>query len=149
MAAGCGWPRPVVDQAIGLAVQERDLEVAGAGKMFSKQVSSSTAELLEMEADLAKRDVRTDHSLHGRRATGYPHQTGKLMLPHPGRLAARDHAGTSARASPRPKLRENTRSSSGEIKRLSADLGPAAIAKQLGVARSTVYRLLGKALPLG
>jgi DNA invertase Pin-like site-specific DNA recombinase len=79
-----------------LAVQERDLEVAGAGKMFSKQVSSvakrdchnewlahlrggdvlmvakpdrrarSTAELLEMEADLAKRDVRTDHSLHGR-----------------------------------------------------------------------------------
>jgi DNA invertase Pin-like site-specific DNA recombinase len=94
-----------------LAVQERDLEVAGAGKMFSKQVSSvakrdchnewlahlrggdvlmvakpdrrarSTAELLEMGADLAKRDVRTDHSLHGRRATGYPHQTGKLMLP--------------------------------------------------------------------
>jgi hypothetical protein len=41
----------------------------------------STAELLEMGADLAKRDVRTDHSLHGRRATGYPHQTGKLMLP--------------------------------------------------------------------
>ena len=67
-----------------MAVQERDLEVAGAGKMFSKQVSSvakrdchnewlahlrggdvlmvakpdrrarSTAELLEMEADLAK-----------------------------------------------------------------------------------------------
>ena len=83
MAAGCGWPRPVVDQAIGWAVQERDLEVAGAGKMFSKQVSSSTAGLLEMEADLAKHDVRTDHSLHGRRATGYPHQTGKLMLPHP------------------------------------------------------------------
>ena len=40
MAAGCGWPRPVVDQAIGLAVQERDLEAAGAGKMFSKRVSS-------------------------------------------------------------------------------------------------------------
>jgi DNA invertase Pin-like site-specific DNA recombinase len=36
-----------------------------------------------------------------------------------------------------------------EIKRLSADLGPAAIAKQLGVARSTVYRLLGQASPLG
>jgi DNA invertase Pin-like site-specific DNA recombinase len=36
-----------------------------------------------------------------------------------------------------------------EIKRLSADLGPAAIAKQLGAARSTVYRLLGQASPLG
>jgi DNA invertase Pin-like site-specific DNA recombinase len=36
-----------------------------------------------------------------------------------------------------------------EIKRLSADLGPAAIAKQLDVAHSTVYRLLGQALPLG
>jgi DNA invertase Pin-like site-specific DNA recombinase len=36
-----------------------------------------------------------------------------------------------------------------EIKRLPADLGPAAIAKQLGVARSAVYRLLGQASPLG
>ena len=32
-----------------------------------------------------------------------------------------------------------------EIRRLSASMGPAAIAKQLGVARSTVYRLLGQA----
>ena len=31
----------------------------------------------------------------------------------------------------------------GEIKRLSAEMGPAAIAKQLGIARSSVYRLLG------
>ena len=31
-----------------------------------------------------------------------------------------------------------------EIKHLSANLGPAAIAKQLGIARSTVYRLLGR-----
>jgi DNA invertase Pin-like site-specific DNA recombinase len=29
-----------------------------------------------------------------------------------------------------------------EIRRLSAELGPAAIAKRLGVARSSVYRLL-------
>jgi DNA invertase Pin-like site-specific DNA recombinase len=36
-----------------------------------------------------------------------------------------------------------------EITRLSADLGPAAMAKQLGVACSTVYRLLGQASPLG
>ena len=36
-----------------------------------------------------------------------------------------------------------------EIKRLSADLGSAAIAKQLGVAQSTVCRLLGQASPLG
>jgi hypothetical protein len=43
MAAWCGWPRPVVDQAIGLAVQERDLEVAGAGKMFSKFPVSPSA----------------------------------------------------------------------------------------------------------
>ncbi len=30
-----------------------------------------------------------------------------------------------------------------EIKRLSTEMGPAAIAKHLGVARSTVYRLMG------
>jgi DNA invertase Pin-like site-specific DNA recombinase len=29
-----------------------------------------------------------------------------------------------------------------EVKRLSATMGPAAIAKQLGVARSSVYRML-------
>jgi IS30 family transposase len=29
-----------------------------------------------------------------------------------------------------------------QIRRLTATMGPAAIAKQLGVARSTVYRLL-------
>jgi DNA invertase Pin-like site-specific DNA recombinase len=29
-----------------------------------------------------------------------------------------------------------------EIRRLTATMGPAAIAKQLGIARSTVYRLL-------
>ena len=33
----------------------------------------------------------------------------------------------------------------GEIRRLSESMGPAAIAKHLGVARSTVYRLLGQA----
>ena len=38
--------------------------------------------------------------------------------------------------------------STAELLEMEADLGPAAIAKQLGVARSTVYRLLGKALPL-
>jgi DNA invertase Pin-like site-specific DNA recombinase len=31
-----------------------------------------------------------------------------------------------------------------EIKRLSADMGPAAIAKHLGIARSSVYRLLSE-----
>jgi DNA invertase Pin-like site-specific DNA recombinase len=31
-----------------------------------------------------------------------------------------------------------------EIRRLTATMGPAAIAKQLGVARSTVYRLLDR-----
>jgi DNA invertase Pin-like site-specific DNA recombinase len=30
-----------------------------------------------------------------------------------------------------------------EIKRLSAEMGPAAIAKRLGIAGSSVYRLLG------
>ena len=30
-----------------------------------------------------------------------------------------------------------------EIRRLSAEMGPAAIAKHLGIARSSVYRLLG------
>jgi DNA invertase Pin-like site-specific DNA recombinase len=32
-----------------------------------------------------------------------------------------------------------------EIRHLTATMGPAAIAKQLSVARSTVYRLLGQA----
>ena len=30
-----------------------------------------------------------------------------------------------------------------QIKRLRAEMGPAAIAKRLGIARSSVYRLLG------
>jgi DNA invertase Pin-like site-specific DNA recombinase len=30
-----------------------------------------------------------------------------------------------------------------EIKRMPAEMGPAAIAKRLGIARSSVYRLLG------
>ena len=30
-----------------------------------------------------------------------------------------------------------------EIKRLAATMGPAAIAKELGIARSSVYRLIG------
>jgi DNA invertase Pin-like site-specific DNA recombinase len=186
MATGCGWPRPVVDQAIGLAVQERDLEVARE-KMFSKQVSSvakrdchnewlahlrggdvlmvakpdrrarSTAELLEMEADLSKRDVRTDHSLHGRPAAGYPHQTGKLMLPILAGVATwereimleHQRAGIAKAKAERRYKGRPAHIDAAEVKRLSADLGPAAIAKQLGVARSTVYRLLGQASPLG
>ena len=32
----------------------------------------------------------------------------------------------------------------GEIKRLSGELGPAAIAKKLGIARSSVYRVLDR-----
>ena len=37
----------------------------------------------------------------------------------------------------------------GEMKRCRPSWVPAATAKQLGVARSTVYRLLGQASPLG
>jgi DNA invertase Pin-like site-specific DNA recombinase len=32
--------------------------------------------------------------------------------------------------------------SAAEVKRLAATMGPAAIAKQLGIARSSVYRLM-------
>jgi hypothetical protein len=66
-----------------------------------------------------------------------------------GQYLVRAQAGEDCRRRRRCQRYGAQRYRPGEIQCLSADLGPAAIAKQLGVARSTVYRLLGKAVPLG
>jgi len=175
------------DLAAGLAVQERDLKAAGAGKVFSEQVSSvaerdrlneclaylregdvlmvtkpdrlarSTAELLAMEADLSKREVGLIILSMGGERLDTRNPTSKLILTILAGVATwereimleRQREGIAkAKAEGKYKGRP-AHIDAAEIKRLSADLGPAAIAKQLGVARSTVYRLLGQASPLG
>ena len=99
-----------IDQAAGLAAQERDLEAAGAQRIFGEQVSStakrtklaeclaflregdvltvtkpdrlarSTAELLSIEADLSKRGIGLVVLSMGGERLDTRNPTSKLML---------------------------------------------------------------------
>ena len=117
------------DQTAGLAAQERDLRAAGADKVFTEQVSSvgtrkalkecleyvrsgdalvvtkpdrlarNTAELLTIEADLAKRGIGLVVLSMGGERLDTRNPTSKLMLTILGRcghLGTRDHAGAPA-----------------------------------------------------
>src|SRR3978361_1407871 len=168
------------DQAAGLAAQERDLAAAGATKMFTEQVSSiakrdrlaeclvflregdvlmvtkpdrlarSTAELLAIEADLAKRKIGLVILSMGGERLDTRNPTSKLMLTILAGVATwereimleRQREGI-AKAKSEGKYKGRPASiDAGEIKLLTGTMGPAAIAKHLGIARSTVYRLL-------
>jgi DNA invertase Pin-like site-specific DNA recombinase len=140
------------DQTAGLDAQQRDLKAAGCERVFSEKVSSvsaraklaeclgflrqgdvlivtkpdrlarSTAELLTIEADLSKRGVHL------------------IVLSMGGeRLDTRN-----PKAEGRYKGRKPTVALQVDvIRKLRADgLGPAMIARQLGVARSSIYRML-------
>src|ERR1700712_3712420 len=169
-----------LDQTANLAGQERDLIAAGAEKMFTEQVSSvskrdrladclaflregdvlmvtkpdrlarSTAELLAIEADLAKRKVGLVVLSMGGERLDTRNPTSKLMLTILAGVATwereimleRQREGI-AKAKAEGKYKGRLASINGaEIKRLTTTMGPAAIAKHLGIARSTVYRLL-------
>ena len=118
------------------------------------RLARSTAELLTIEVDLATRGVGLIVlSMEGERLdTRNP--TSKLMLTILAGVATwereimleRQREGiAAAKAEGRYKGRSAS-IDAAEIKRLAATMGPAAIAKQLGIARSSVYRLMDAAV---
>ena len=113
------------------------------------RLARSATELLAIEADLSKRGVGRVVLKHGRRAAGHP--TSKLMLSILAGVATwereimleRQREGIAkAKAAGKYKSRPVS-IDAAQIRQLRATLGPAAIAKQLGIARSSVHRALG------
>jgi DNA invertase Pin-like site-specific DNA recombinase len=172
------------DQKAGLAAQERDLQAAGAEKIFSEQVSSvaqraalkacleflregdvlvvtkpdrlarSTAALLTIEADLSKRGIGLVVLSMGGEKLDTRNPTSKLMLTILAGVATwereimleRQREGIAkAQADGKYKGRSPTVARQAiAIRALHASgIGPSHIARQLGVARSSVYRVLG------
>src|SRR3954468_4545452 len=156
------------DQTAGLAGQERDLAAAGATKLFTEQVSSvakrtklaeclaflregdvlmvtkpdrlarSTAELLGIQADLAKRGVGLVVLSMGGERLDTRNPTSKLMLTILAGVATwereimleRQREGI-AKAKAEGKYKGRPRSiDAAEIARMAEAMGPAAIAKQ-------------------
>src|SRR5580692_11453239 len=172
------------DQTAGLAGQKRDLQAAGADKVFSEQVSSigqrkalreclefmrqgdalvvtrpdrlarSTAELLAIEADLSKRDIGLIVLSMGGERLDTRNPTSKLMLTILGGVATwereimleRQREGIAkAKGEGKYKGRKPTVALQAELIRTAIAAGekPAHVARRLGVARSSVYRMLG------
>jgi DNA invertase Pin-like site-specific DNA recombinase len=168
------------DQAAGLAAQERDLRAAGAERIFAEKVSSvaqrgalaeclaylrdgdalmvtkpdrlarSTAELLAIEADLAKRHIGLVVLSMGGERLDTRNPTSKLMLTILAGVATwereimleRQREGIAAAKAAGKYKGRPVSIEAAEIKRLAATMTPTAIAKHLGIARSSVYRLL-------
>jgi DNA invertase Pin-like site-specific DNA recombinase len=119
------------------------------------RLARSTAELLAIEADLSKRGVGLVVLSMGGERLDTRNPTSKLMLTILAGVATwereimleRQREGI-AKAKGEGKYKGRPASIDvAEIKRLTATMGPAAIAKQLGIARSTVYRLLEQTGP--
>ena len=170
------------EQAAGLLAQERDLQAAGAGRIFSEQVSSvaqraglagclaflrdgdtlvvtkpdrlarNTAELLTIEAALSKRGIGLVILSMGGERLDTRNPTSKLMLTILGGVATwerevmleRQREGIAqAKAEGKYKGRPPAKAEArAEVAKLAASIGPAAAARKLKMARSTVYRLL-------
>ena len=114
------------------------------------RLARSLPELLTIEADLTKRAVGFVIQSMGLDTRNGSNPTARLMLSVLGAVAQfereilleRQREGIAkAKAEGRYKGRPPS-IDVAEIKRLSAEMGPAAIAKHLGIARSSVYRLL-------
>ncbi len=169
-----------VEQAAGLAAQDRDLKAAGAHRIFSEQVSSvavrsrlaeclaflregdalvvtkpdrlarNTAELLRIEGDLAERGIGLVVLSMGGERLDTRNPTSKLMLTILGGVATwerevmleRQREGIAAAKAEGKYKGRPVSIDRAEVARLSASMGPAAIAKKLGIARSSVYRML-------
>ena len=115
------------------------------------RLARSTQELLTIEADLAKRGVGLIVLSMGGEKLDTRNPTSKLMLTILAGVATWEReimlerqregiakAKSEGRYKGRPRSIDAT-----EVKRMKdAGIGPAAIAKQLGVARSSIYRLL-------
>jgi DNA invertase Pin-like site-specific DNA recombinase len=172
-----------VDQKAGLDAQVRDLRAAGVEKVYREQVSSmgrrdalrrcldylregdalvvtkpdrlarSTAALLTIEADLAKRGIGLVVLSMGGERLDTRNPTSKLMLTILAGVATwereimleRQREGIAkAKAEGKYKGRKPTVARQAAQIRLmhGAGVGPSEIARRLGVARSSVYRML-------
>jgi DNA invertase Pin-like site-specific DNA recombinase len=114
------------------------------------RLARSTAELLIIEADLSKRGVSLVVLSMGGERLDTRNPTSKLMLTILAGVATwereimleRQREGIAkAKAAGKYKGRPVSIDAT-QVKRLSVEMGPAAIAKRLGIARSSVYRLL-------
>jgi DNA invertase Pin-like site-specific DNA recombinase len=173
------------DQNTGLDAQIRDLKAAGCEKIFWEQVSSvaerkqltacldylreddtlmvtkpdrlarSTADLLALEADLAKRGVALVVQSMGLDTRGNGSiSTTRLQLTILAAVAQfereimleRQREGIqAAKLAGKYKGRPADTKKHAEIKRLHAEgVGPAQIAQQLNIARSNVYKVIGE-----
>ena len=115
------------------------------------RLARSTTELLAIEADLSKRGVGLVVLSMGGERLDTRNPTSKLMLTILAGVATwereimleRQREGIAkAKADGKYKGRPVS-IDAAQIRQLRATLGPAAIAKKLGIARSSVYRVLG------
>jgi DNA invertase Pin-like site-specific DNA recombinase len=127
----------------------RDGDVLAVSK--PDRLARSTAELLTIEADLSKRGIGLIVLSMGGERLDTRNPTSKLMLTILAGVAAwereimleRQREGI-AKAKAEGKYKGRPASiNATEVKTLAATMGPAAIAKHLGIARSSVYRMLG------
>ena len=114
------------------------------------RLARSTTELLAIEADLSKRGVGLVVLSMGGERLDTRNPTSKLMLTILAGVATwereimleRQREGIAkAKAAGKYKGRPVS-IDAAQIRQLRATLGPAAIAKKLGIARSSVYRVL-------
>ena len=114
------------------------------------RLARSTAELLTIEADLTKRGIGLIILSMGGERFDTRNPTSKLMLTILAGVAAwereimleRQREGI-AKAKAEGKYKGRPKAIDAEqVKALAATMGPAAIAKHLGIARSSVYRML-------
>ena len=114
------------------------------------RLARSTAELLAIEADLSKRGIGLVVLSMGGERLDTRNPTSKLMLTILAGVATwereimleRQREGIAkAKAEGKYKGRPSS-IDPAEVARLAETMGPAAIAKRLGIARSSVYRVL-------
>src|SRR4051812_4675689 len=115
------------------------------------RLARSTAELLTIQADLAKRGIGLIVLSMGGERLDTRNPTSKLMLTILAGVATwereimleRQREGIAkAKAAGKYKGRP-TSIDAAQVAKLAESMRPAAIARELGIARSSVYRLLG------
>src|SRR3954464_7746058 len=154
-AAGC---EKVFSEQVSSVAQRNKLQACldfireGDALVVTKpdRLARSTAELLTIEADLSKRGIGLVVLSMGGERLDTRNPTSKLMLTILAGVATwereimleRQREGIArAKAEGAYKVREPS-IDAAKVKALAATMGPAAIAKQLGIARSSVYRML-------
>jgi DNA invertase Pin-like site-specific DNA recombinase len=155
--AAAGATKLFTEQVSSIAKRDRLAECLaflreGDVLMVTKpdRLARSTAELLAIETDLSKRGVGLVVLSMGGERLDTRNPTSKLMLTILAGVATwereimleRQREGI-AKAKADGKYKGRPASIDAyEVKRVARLVGPAAAAKQLGIARSTVYRLL-------